>query len=225
MAPMSSSAPASSLCPPAPVLVERERELRPARPPVRRRRGGDGRAALVEGPAGIGKSRLLAEARRRGRRAGHARARRPRQRAGARVPFGVVRQLFEAGSSTRSRASGLAGGRGAGARGARRPDDAGRRPGDASFAALHGLYWLALNLAAERPLLLALDDLHWATAPRCASSPTSCAGSRACRCWWPRPLRTRRARRRPGAARRDRRRPAERRRAARRRSAGGACAR
>jgi DNA-binding CsgD family transcriptional regulator len=32
---------------------------------------------------------------------------------------------------------------------------------DASFTTLHALYWLTLNLAAERPVLLAIDDLHW----------------------------------------------------------------
>ena len=36
-----------------------------------------------------------------------------------------------------------------------------RPPQDASFAALHGLYWLAANLARERPLLLAIDDAQW----------------------------------------------------------------
>src|SRR3712207_6237579 len=42
------------------------------------------------------------------------------------------------------------------------PEDA---PRDASFAALHGLYWLVVNAAAEKPLLLALDDLHWVDRP------------------------------------------------------------
>ncbi len=26
---------------------------------------------------------------------------------------------------------------------------------------LHGLYWLAVNVAAKQPLLLVVDDLHW----------------------------------------------------------------
>jgi DNA-binding CsgD family transcriptional regulator len=36
---------------------------------------------------------------------------------------------------------------------------------DAPFAAVHGLYWLAAGMAAAKPLLLAIDDLHWADAP------------------------------------------------------------
>jgi DNA-binding CsgD family transcriptional regulator len=33
---------------------------------------------------------------------------------------------------------------------------------DTSFALLHGLYWLAVNLAADKPVLVAVDDAHWA---------------------------------------------------------------
>ena len=37
--------------------------------------------------------------------------------------------------------------------------------GNASFAMMHGLYWLAANLAYEQPTMLAIDDLHWADTP------------------------------------------------------------
>ena len=63
---------------------------------------------------------------------------------------------------------------------ARRDGGADGPAGDASFAALHGLYWLTVNLAAERPAA-ARRRRPALVRPRrrCASSPTSRAGSRA----------------------------------------------
>ena len=37
--------------------------------------------------------------------------------------------------------------------------EAGAEP---SLSALHGLYWLVVNLADAQPLLVAVDDAHWA---------------------------------------------------------------
>ena len=93
MAPMS-SAPASSL-PTAPVLVERERELQQLAGLVRDALGGDGRTALIEGPAGIGKSRLLQEARRQAAEQGALVLSARGGELERDFPFGVVRQLFE----------------------------------------------------------------------------------------------------------------------------------
>ena len=36
---------------------------------------------------------------------------------------------------------------------------------EALYARLHGLYWLCAGLAAEEPLLLVVDDAHWADEP------------------------------------------------------------
>jgi DNA-binding CsgD family transcriptional regulator len=147
-------------------LLERERELGALEGLVDGAAAGDARIALIEGPAGIGKTRLLAET----RRFGAATGMRVLQARGGELerefPFGVVRQLFEPAlvdPELHERA--LAG---AAASAAAIFDPMGADPGaggDASFAALHGLYWLTVNLGSEGPLLLAVDDLHWADRP------------------------------------------------------------
>ncbi|HEX2086402.1 MAG TPA: AAA family ATPase [Solirubrobacteraceae bacterium] len=146
-------------------LVEREREVATLASLVDEALAGEGRVVLVEGPAGIGKTRLLAEARRTAAASG---ARALFARAGELerdFPFGVVRQLFEAAvADPAARERALAGAAAGAAQVFGAPDGDEERD-DASFAVLHGLYWLALNLAAEQPLVLAIDDLQWCDPP------------------------------------------------------------
>ena len=85
------------------------------------------------------------------------------------LPYGIVRQLFERAvvrASPEERADALAGAAEHAAPvlegGLTAP--AAAADGDSAFAVLHGLYWLAANLAERRPLVIAIDDLHWADA-------------------------------------------------------------
>jgi predicted ATPase len=146
-------------------LLERERELEEFERLRAAARRGEGAAAVVEGPAGIGKTRLLAAA---GEGAEGLEVLRARASELERdFPFGVVRQLFEpvlfaAGAERRSRL--LAGAGGLAERvlsGSAVPDGGGS--GD-PFAVLHGLYWFAANLAGLGPVLLLVDDAQSADA-------------------------------------------------------------
>jgi DNA-binding CsgD family transcriptional regulator len=143
-------------------LLERERELEVLRDAVAGVAAGRPGLIAIEGPAGIGKTRLLAEARRLAEDAG---ARVLVARAGEleqELVFGVVRQLFE--QELRARDSAALGGA---AETAREVFDwsGGEAQDDASFAILHGLYWLTVNLAGDQPLVIAVDDLHWCDVP------------------------------------------------------------
>ena len=148
-------------------LLERKAELTAVGALIGATPGG-GRLLAIEGPPGIGKTSLITEARARGRKAGM-------QVLGARgseleraFSYGVVRQLFEpflARLPAEERAEALAGAA-ALATPLFDPAQLGAQPvADSSLATLHGLYWLAANVAAGRPLLLAVDDLHWCDLP------------------------------------------------------------
>jgi len=150
-------------------LLEREAELAAITALVDAVLGGSGRLIAFEGRAGMGKSRLVAATREAAAAAGldvlGARGGELEQD----FAFGVVRQLFEpvlAAASSVERAELLAG---AASLAAPLFDDsqlvAAAGTTDVSFPTLHGLYWLASNIAFRRPALLAIDDLHWCDPP------------------------------------------------------------
>ena len=134
---------------------------------------GRGRFVVLEGPAGIGKTAVLAAV----RDSASARGMRVLRARGTELErefaFGVVRQLFEpplAQASELERGDMLHATAGTAAGfldlpGAVAPDDPASLRLDVSFAVLHGLYWLCANLSAAGPVCLVVDDAHWADAP------------------------------------------------------------
>src|SRR6516225_6713615 len=147
-------------------LCEREGELARVDALLTAARAGRGGVLVITGPAGIGKTVLLGAARERASRVGM------RVLAGrggeleSGFSFGVARQLFEpllAGAGAAEREALLAGA-------ARRAlialegqaDAAQPADSEPPFGVMHGLYWLAVNASEAGPVLVAVDDLHWA---------------------------------------------------------------
>jgi predicted ATPase len=155
-------------------LLERDQELERIGVCLQRARLGHGEALVVDGPAGIGKTIVLASGRDAAESAGFRVLRARGAELEREFAFGVVRQLVEpviAGASEEERRRLLDGPPGVAALllGLLGPGDefATTTPiaPDPSFAVLHGLYWLCVNLAAEGPLALVVDDAHWADGP------------------------------------------------------------
>ena len=164
-------------------LVDRDRELAVLGRAVDDLLDGGSEVVLIEGSAGIGKTRLLVEAVRMAGAAGvpalSARGTQLERSFG----FGAVRQLFESSVVDAARRDTLLRGAAAGARGVFEHVGDDERA-DRAFAVLHGLYWLTVNLTSTGPLLLTVDDVQWCdSAFPCASWRTSSSGSRACRSW------------------------------------------
>jgi DNA-binding CsgD family transcriptional regulator len=125
---------------------------------------GRGSAVLVSGPAGIGKTSLLGVARDAALERNLAVASARGSDLETAYPWGVVRQLLEPrlrGMSVAARDQTLSGAAQL-ARPVVLPEAAGTEVDGESFGVLHGLYWLVHGLAAQRPQLLVVDDLHWA---------------------------------------------------------------
>ena len=147
-------------------LLERDRELASLEALVEGASEGAGRLAIVDGAAGIGKTRLLAEARRHAADAGFLVLSARGGELEREFAFGVVRQLFEPVVADAGLGGELLDGAASSARAVFGTADPGNgRNGDVSFAVLHGLYWLTVNLSAGCPLQLAVDDLHWCDHP------------------------------------------------------------
>ena len=149
-----------------PGLLEREAELNEIVRLSVRAYSGAGAVLVVQGPAGAGKTRLLEAA----AGAGQARGMRVLEASGTELErelgFGLVRSLFEdvfvqaTASQRRLLLSGAAGL----AASVLSPSRAGGRdavPAEPE-AVLHGLFWLVSNLAEREPLMLVVDDAHWA---------------------------------------------------------------
>jgi DNA polymerase III delta prime subunit len=152
-----------------PHLLERESELEALRAALARTREGAGSCLLIEGPPGVGKSQLLTTGRALARDAGFTVFEARGAVLEREFAFGVARQLFEQPLSAApedERQALLAGAAGLAGRllGQAGPEIV-AESGDTAFGALHGLYWLTANFADAGPLVLAVDDAHWADPP------------------------------------------------------------
>jgi DNA-binding CsgD family transcriptional regulator len=152
-------------------LLERDDERALLEEAVAAAGNGAGAVVVIDGPAGIGKSRLLAHA------GAHAESEGIRVLAAhgiefeQEIPFGVAAELFDsclAGTEAGERQRLLGGHAGLAAS---LFDPAAPVPQDAQ-AFIRGLYWLTVNLTlaapaapAARPLLIVIDDAHWCDRP------------------------------------------------------------
>ena len=146
-------------------LLERDAQLAVLEELLEDARDGRGALALIEGPPGVGQ---VGAARARGGAWRASDGRRgpvgARARAGARVRMGCRAVAAGGRRSARIATSCWRARRGRRACCSTRAS-AGGRLSEEGFAILHALYWLVVRLAEREPLLLVVDDAHWADEP------------------------------------------------------------
>jgi DNA-binding CsgD family transcriptional regulator len=132
-------------------------------------RSSSGRLLLVEGHAGIGKSALLDAAVAGGRSGGMTVMRARASELESDFAFGIALQLFEpllAGADDETHDRLLAGSAALAGPLLERPTSwGGDEAKDRSYPVMHGLFWMLTNLAEANPVLIAIDDAHWADRP------------------------------------------------------------
>ncbi len=146
-------------------LLERGAELAAIAACAEAVAAGEGRAVVVQGPPGIGKTELVAAARAMACEAGL----RPLAARGTEIErafgFGVVRQLLEPAVRDDPDATDFDGPARYAAdllgRSLAEPAAVPLGP-EGAFVVQHGLYHVAANLARRRALALLVDDAHWA---------------------------------------------------------------
>lgn len=146
----------------SPDLVGRTAELDTLRRAAEAARAGKAGLVTLQGPPGIGKTSLLRSFTRgdacRGMTVLHGVCREIDAGAG----YGGVRALFGPLElcADEADASALLSGEAGRALPALTRSPLDEEP-SAAYAVMHGLYWLAVNLMAQRPLVLVLDDVQW----------------------------------------------------------------
>uniref|UniRef100_UPI0015F06084 AAA family ATPase n=1 Tax=Amycolatopsis pittospori TaxID=2749434 RepID=UPI0015F06084 len=143
--------------------LERRRELGRIEAALDSALAGEGRVVVIEGRAGIGKTRLVQETRTLAKERGFGRLQAVGDGLEGAMAWGVVRQMVERSVSRYSgetREKILAGPSGAALRAL---DGAASDPSEAELArTLHALWWVAVDLSSTRPLLITVDDAQWA---------------------------------------------------------------
>lgn len=150
-------------------LLEREQQLRALFELLDDAGAGRGRLLAIEAAAGLGKSTLLGHAAAVAGERGMLVLRGAGRELERELGWGVARSLFESwllGLADAARHELLAGPAAAGWPLFAAPSGgAGAGGAEAGFALLHGLYWLTVRIGEARPLLLVVDDAHWADEP------------------------------------------------------------